>query len=228
MNGQQKRRIAAAAGIKKLVFLIKNYAVKIIRWLIAHTLFLHHMEKLKLYMLLLGCKPAGRHTEQHDIFFSIGRSVKDLVPQIIDFWPEANGKIHIDGWREVTFVDSLQVRISPATEMNTNLQSKLFFINLGGYKKNEFDEFHYRMLVAGSGKEEAVKKAKQTAFYKHTGFHGASSHIDDKYGIDVDDIYAIEEILPAKIKAGYTIQLSPKQQQEEDKLHLGYFKLDKL
>ena len=84
------------------------------------------------------------------------------------------------------------------------------------------------MLVSGSGKDEAVKKAKQTAFYKHTGFKGATSHIDDKYGIDVDDIYAIEDILPAKIKANYTIQLSITQHCEEDKLHLGYFKLDKL
>ncbi|MGN6440105.1 MAG: DUF1543 domain-containing protein [Agriterribacter sp.] len=34
-------------------------------------------------MLLLGCKPAGRHTEQHDVFFGIGASLKDLIPDII-------------------------------------------------------------------------------------------------------------------------------------------------
>ncbi|MFV8358664.1 DUF1543 domain-containing protein, partial [Flavobacterium sp. XS1P32] len=54
------------------------------------------MEKeLKLYMLMLGCTPAGRLTEQHDIFFGIGKSLKDLIPQIKNFWPEAKGKLHI-------------------------------------------------------------------------------------------------------------------------------------
>jgi hypothetical protein len=29
-------------------------------------------KELKLYMLMLGCTPAGRLTEQHDIFFELG------------------------------------------------------------------------------------------------------------------------------------------------------------
>ena len=72
-------------------------------------------------------------------------------------------------------------------------QSKLFFLNLGGYKKGEFEEYHYKMLVACNNKGEAIKGAKQTVFYKHTGFAGAESHIDDKYGVDVDDVYQIED-----------------------------------
>ncbi len=47
-------------------------------------------------MVLLGCKPKARHTEQHDIFFGIGQTVKDLVTDIIESWAEAEGKIHID------------------------------------------------------------------------------------------------------------------------------------
>lgn len=53
-------------------------------------------DKVKLYMLMLGCKPKGRFTEQHDIFFGIGNSLKDLIPQMKIFWPEAKGQIHID------------------------------------------------------------------------------------------------------------------------------------
>lgn len=30
---------------------------------------LEMQDKLKLYMIMLGCKPEGRYTEQHDIFF---------------------------------------------------------------------------------------------------------------------------------------------------------------
>lgn len=39
-------------------------------------------EKLKLYMVMLGCTPEGRFTEQHDIFFGIGYSLKELIPKM--------------------------------------------------------------------------------------------------------------------------------------------------
>jgi hypothetical protein len=51
------------------------------------------MHQPKLFMLLLGCKPLGRNTEQHDIFFGIADSLPELKPEILNFWPEAQGKI---------------------------------------------------------------------------------------------------------------------------------------
>jgi hypothetical protein len=180
----------------------------------------------KLFMLLIGCKPPGRHTEQHDVFFGIADSVKELIPSIKEFWPEAAGKMHIDGWREVTFVDGYTVTVQTKNETATNSIAKLFFINLGGYKQNEFEEFHYKMLVAAKNKTEAINRSKKTAFYLHTGFEGASSHIDDKYGVDVDDIYEIEDILQEQMKNHNNIILSKNEAlQTEDELHLGYFKL---
>jgi Domain of Unknown Function (DUF1543) len=181
----------------------------------------------KLFMLLIGCKPPGRHTEQHDVFFGIAESVKDLIPSIKEFWPEAEGKMHIDGWREVMLVDGYVVTVQPKNETATNSNAKLFFINLGGYKQNEFEEFHYKMLVAAKDKTEAITQSKKTAFYLHTGFEGANSHIDDKYGVDVDDLYEIEDILPHQMKDQYSIILSKNETlQTEDELHLGYFKLE--
>ena len=182
-------------------------------------------------MVLVGCKPKARHTEQHDIFFGIGYAIKELVPEIIHSWPEAEGDIHIDAWREVNFVDQQTVQIFPKRPSLTNTETqirKLFFINLGGYKQQEFEEYHYKILVAGENKSIAVQRAKATAFYKHTGFKGAESHIDDKYGVDVDDIYEIEDILPFSLKEKYSIILSPSTNAKEDELHLGYFQLHKL
>jgi hypothetical protein len=182
----------------------------------------------KLFMVLIGCKPKGRHTEQHDIFFGIALSMKELLPQIIHFWPEAEGDLHIDGWREVNQVDGFSVKVVDRNNhpvQSSSPASQLFFINLGGYKENEFDEFHYKMLVASEDKAEAVKRAKSTAFYKHTQFDGAKSHIDDKYGVDVDDLYQIEEVLDEALKNQFRIELTPAQDGAEDQLHLGYFKL---
>jgi len=81
------------------------------------------------------------------------------------------------------------------------------------------------MIVAAADKAEAVKRAKATAFYKHTQFDGAKSHIDDKYGVDVDDLYEIEELLSTTTKQQYSIHLLPSNTIKEDELHLGYFKL---
>jgi len=181
-------------------------------------------------MLLLGASPQGRHTEQHDVFFGIGEELKDLVPAIYTFWPEAKEKIHIDAWREVTSVNGHSVEVAPRTNEDVSAEhaSRLFFINLGGYKSGEFDEYHYKMILACPGKGIAVQEAKQTAFYKHTGFDGANSHIDDKYGVDVDDLYEIGDILAGETKERFSIVVNPGRGGPDDELHLGYFKLDKL
>ena len=179
----------------------------------------------KLYMLLIGATPPGRHTEQHDVFFSIADSIRDLLPQVREFWPEAKKGLHLDAWREVTLVNGYAIRVTDYPDQGSGPQ--LFFINLGGYKRGEFEEFHYKMIVAAPDKGEAVKAAKQTAFFRHTGFKGANAHIDDKYGVDVDDIYDIRDILPASVKGKYSLSVSSAgRDATEDVIHLGYFKLD--
>ena len=35
---------------------------------------------------------------------------------------------------------------------------------------------------------EAIRRAKTTTFFKEKDFKGAHSHIDDQFGVDVDDI----------------------------------------
>ena len=182
----------------------------------------------KLFMILLGCKPAGRLTEQHDIFFTIGNSIADLKTDIVDFWPEAEGKIHIDAWREVTAVDGHSLKIIPIANRSPIHLKKLFFINLGGYKRGEFDELHYKMLIVADSTAEASRLAKETAFYRHTGFEGAVSHIDDKYGVDVDDVFEIADVLPAPIKSQFCIQLDLGNDLSEDELNLGYLPLSKI
>ncbi len=199
----------------------------------------------RLFMLLIGCSPPGRNIEQHDVFFGIGESINELVPAIQAFWP-GNIKLHFDAWREVSVVDGHRVEIVTKEQKNslrsedggqksadntsdpglpTSDSFKLFFLNLGGYKSGEFEEFHYKMLVAAEDKTAAINKAKQTAFFRHTGFKGATSHIDDKYGVDVDDVYEITDILPKEMKDKYSIIVTPGSSLPEDEIHLGYFKL---
>jgi hypothetical protein len=95
---------------------------------------------------------------------------------------------------------------------------------LGGYKEGEFEEFHYKMVTAAKDKAGAIRSAKSTVFYRHTGFKSAPSHLDDKYGIDVDDAYEIKNILSVADRSAYRVILEPATFQEaEDDIHLGYF-----
>lgn len=178
----------------------------------------------KLFMLLIGATPPDRNIEQHDVFLGIGETIKDLIPGVIAFWP-GNNKLHFDAWREVTSANGYKVEVILKNENFQTSSYKLFFINLGGYKQNEFEEFHYKMVIAAKDKAEAINISKGTAFFRHTGFKGATAHIDDKYGVDVDDIYEITDILPASMKEKYTILVEPAETITEDEIHLGYFKL---
>ena len=193
------------------------------------------MSQKKLFMLLLGCRPKGRFTEQHDIFFGIAGNIRDLITEIKQSWPEAKGNIHIDAWRAVTSVNNCKISI---LENNVQLKQpvsqgsdlRLFFVNLGGYKDDEFDEFHYKVLVAAKDMKIAQRAAMNTTFFKHysisqIGIHKkATAHIDDKYGIDVDEIYPVTDILSPSQKAAYSIVIT-QTDEPEDAMNLGYLKL---
>lgn len=183
-----------------------------------------------LYFTLLGAKPKGRHTEQHDVFIDIAPSMRALIPAIENFWPEAKPKIHVDAWQAITHLDGYDIVIkernsAPAAEETIGL--KLFFINLGGYKLDHFDEYHYRMLLVAPDKATAINYAKKTAFYKHAGFEGAPSHVDDKYGVDVDDLAEVEDMLPESTRARFRIALIKSTDTRINTLHLGYWTLAK-
>ncbi|MGN7821601.1 DUF1543 domain-containing protein [Chitinophaga sp. 22536] len=191
------------------------------------------MEPLKLYMLLLGCTTPGRHTEQHDVFFGIAHKLSDLVPAMKAFWPEAGDKLHIDAWREVTSVGNYHITVVPREEVVDNPE-QLYFLNLGGYKPGEMEEYHYKMLSVSKDIGAAIREAKETAFYKHAGFSSdaspaATSHVDDKYGVDVDDIIPVKDILPGPVRTLYQLKVTQVAEPvPEDELHLGYFQLHKI
>ena len=176
-----------------------------------------------LYMVILGCRPAGRLVEQHDVFFGIAPSLKALIPAMKRAWPEAKGVMHIDAWRRVTQVGNFNIQVQSGAAQQPGTHA-LFFINLGGYKPGEFEEFHYKLLAVGANKAMAIQQAKQTAFYKHTGFKGAESHVDDKYGVDVDVVHEIQDILPEEFKSQYHLMIS-EGAADEDVLNIGYYKL---
>ncbi|MBE7177237.1 MAG: DUF1543 domain-containing protein [Mucilaginibacter polytrichastri] len=185
----------------------------------------------KLFMILLGSKAPARVVEQHDYFFGIAPQLRDLIPQMRAFWPEAGNSLHIDGWREVTHVEGYRVDIVPAGDKPAPGEERLFFINLGGYTAGRLEEQHYNLLTVDKDRSAALKTSKLTPFFKQSTIakvKGANAHIDEKYGIDVDDFYLIEDLLSNEQKSAWHIRLTPTEAAVQDEVHLGYFRLDKL
>ena len=182
---------------------------------------------MKLFYIILGATPEGRNIEQHDVFFGIAPSLKDLIPDMKNFWSEANGEIHIDCYQEVRFVDGFEIKI---VEKRKNMQeNQLFFINLGGYQPGKFEELHEQFLMVGKSMAEIVRRVKQTTFYKTMGFENATSHIDDKHGVDIDDIFKVNDILPAEMKEKYSIILEKTDAEQQDNFtQIGYLKISKI
>ncbi|OJV53590.1 MAG: hypothetical protein BGO31_01630 [Bacteroidetes bacterium 43-16] len=178
---------------------------------------------MELFMVILGGKPAGRYTEQHDIFFGVAKALKDLVPQMQAFWPELKDEMHIDSWRKITQVAQYTIKVVSKDEA-TPTDHKLFFVNLGGYKPNDMEEYHYKHLVVAADIGKAIQSAKQTAFWKE---HEAS-HIDDKFVVDIDDIYEVSELLGTAFTEQFALSISESNVPAKDLLQVGYLTLSKL
>ncbi len=182
----------------------------------------------KLFYVIIGARPKGRTTEQHDVFFGIAENIKDLIPEMRAFWPEARGKFHLDAYQEVRFVDGFELKIVPRN-LDEKIENHLFFINLGGYKAGVFQEFHEMHLMTGKKMSEILRRVKKTEFYKTFGFTGAESHIDDKYGVDIDDIYKIDDLLSKKTKEKHQIVLEKSTTENQENItNIGYFSLKSL
>jgi len=172
-----------------------------------------------LYMMLIGCKPEGRFTEQHDIYFGVGKNLQQAAEGINNTWPEAAGDIHIDAWRKVNMVDGYEISIGPKQD-TVDKELQLFFVNLGGYQPNEMEERHFKVLVVAENIQAAKKKVKQASFFK-THIH---PHIDDHFAIDVDDIFSISELMEEKHQLH--LQIDPvTKNATEDSIQNGYFQL---
>lgn len=193
-----------------------------------------------LFMVQLGGRPKGRLIEQHDMFFGVADELVELIPAINEHWPEVKNKWHVDSYRAVTRVDGYRIDwVATAKSNNANENQaedvtnlKLFFINLGGYLPDDFEEYHHKLLIVAPTQAEAIKQAKQSDFYKKYSFKdkdtpfNAASHIDDKHQVDVDDIYNVSELLSAG-----RLQITEDKANTaaiEDKSYIGYLSIKNL
>ena len=118
-----------------------------------------------------------------------------------------------------------------------NHGKQLYFVNLGGYLPGQFEEFHYKTLVVAETLGKATAQVKKTAFYQDYTFDNvdtaksgvATSHVDDKHQLDLDDIHCVADLLPNDVALTIQPLTEPeKNQLPYDALHIGYLSLKQI
>ena len=191
---------------------------------------------LTLFMVQLGGRPKGRLIEQHDIFFGIANQVSELVDDINQHWPEVKNKWHIDSYRAISKVDNYAIKlVESSSQVECGSDLKLFFINLGGYQRGSFEEFHYKLLIVAATQADAIKQAKQSEFYKAFTYKdeaspfNAASHIDDKFEVDIDDIYNVNDLISnVRLLIEPITNESHELVNADDKEYVGYLSIKNL
>ena len=205
---------------------------------------------MKLFMLKIGARPQGRLIEQHDVMFVIANSLSETIESVNQHWPAVKNNWHLDAWREVKRVGDYQILLSKDNALADNILAderidnkldsqgkQLYFVNLGGYLPGQFEEFHYKTLVVAETLGKATAQVKKTAFYQDYTFDNidtaksgvATSHVDDKHQLDLDDIHCVADLLPKDV--ALTIQPlteHEKNQLPDDALHIGYLSLKQI
>ena len=189
-----------------------------------------------LFMVQLGGRPKGRLIEQHDIFFGIANQVSELVDDINQHWPEVKNKWHIDSYRAISKVDNYAIKlVESSSQAESANDLKLFFINLGGYQRGSFEEFHYKLLIVAATQADAIKQAKQSEFYKAFTYKdkespfNAASHIDDKFEVDIDDIYNVNDLISnVRLLIEPITNESHELVNADDKEYVGYLSIKNL
>ncbi len=137
-------------------------------------------------------------------------------------------KVHVDGWVQVSYADGYRIDILPKHAAGGNNGLRLYFINLGGYKAGEFEEFHKKFFLVASNMNEVLAKIKQHEFMKEycadlPGNAGVA-HLDDQHKMDfeADDIICVSD----KLDDSYVLQLVQVDEHPENELIIGYKKLN--
>ena len=164
----------------------------------------------KLFMVLVGGHTPTSNLEVHDMRFVTGNTLQDTYETLQSEWWGAPDTLHIDGWARITQIDGFDISLSPEKYGGAE---KLYFINLGGYVPDLFDEVHKNILVV----EKSLPLARQKA--KNAVADWKQPHKDTEF--------EIEKILPLAKVDGYHIHLSKAQNPVPFSFHCAYSPISK-
>ena len=147
---------------------------------------------MKLFGVFLGGRADKCNIELHDVVFTCSESIEKSYFDLLSKWFGNPKRLHIDSWIELKYIDGYKIHLSKSKPSH---KRKLYFINLGGYDKNKFEELHESKFLVGENRIDIKKKAKKILLLGKD-----QVHTDDLY--DVDDCITIDKV------SGYYIHLT--------------------
>lgn len=137
---------------------------------------------LRLFAIYVGGEHPQANIEVHDIRFILAPSIEETHEALKLQWWGRPGSLHIDCWMEITQADGYEITLRPDPFPGPE---KLFYVNLGGYDRREFNEQHRNVFVVA----ETVAGAKTRALKKAAGW--AEPHRDDLY--EAEQAFALND-----------------------------------
>tara|TARA_B100000941_G_C28383396_1_gene488669 strand:+ start:237 stop:770 length:534 start_codon:yes stop_codon:yes gene_type:complete len=161
---------------------------------------------MKLFSVFLGGRADKCNTELHDVVFSIGEKIEDTYIDLLDKWFGLPDRLHIDSWVDLRIVEGYKVSLS---KKKNKSNKKLYFVNLGAYEKNRFEELHESKFMVDINKINVKKRAKELLLI-------------GKEQVHLDDLYDVDDCIEIKKVSGYYINLERTLEKDNLKFNNGY------
>lgn len=170
---------------------------------------------MKLFVVYVGGEVEQSHIELHDVRFCIGETIEDCYDDLKNQWWGTPESFHLDCWGALEYADGYSVTL--LKEAPSNVENKLYFVNLGGYVSKEFTEVHKNIFVVGPTESKAKVKALKTVQ------HWNSPHKDNQY--EVEKAVCLNEAVESY---GYHIALEKTDTEKEFQFTCKYTPVGKL
>ena len=104
------------------------------------------MKKKYLFLIFIGGKLDFLNIEVHDIIFCVGNLIEDTYEQIKSKYIDKVKSLHIDSYIKLKYIDGHRIALTKLSSDRLLQADKdiknLWFINIGGYKKDSLEETH--------------------------------------------------------------------------------------
>lgn len=151
----------------------------------------------KLFAVYLGGRADRCNIELHDVVFVVGSSIEETYPLLAKKWFGNSHQFHIDSYIQLDYVDGHEVELVK-DKSKVDSGKKLYFINLGAYKPQEFTEYHQSQFYVTQSAPDAVRRAKSELCQGLQTIHKDDVVLLDKVSneleFDVDDVLEIGEV----------------------------------
>ena len=126
------------------------------------------LDKIFLYLVVLGGRAKKANIELHDVRWVVGSKIEDTYDTLRKDWFGSPKGLHIDSYKKIRYIDGYKINLinfekdkidKKQLEKKNKAKKYLWFVNIGGYSPTSMQEKHEFGLVTASSKLDAKKIA---------------------------------------------------------------------